>query len=210
VKSGGPKEVSGSSRSGRTLTAFLGAFDGGLFAFVPCRKRRPGCHEDSLTFENAARGVDDFESVPISFEAMAFCRGVVLVGFTSSSLSSLSETDSCSSGIESRMRISSSRLTALIFLFVPRPAVDLTRGLTSSSSSSDPLNALDSCNQLTSPQPDPLTESASAFLLRLPFPPFGIFGLISTPSGIFCSSFTNAVVRPPTSIHSIVAGFPSG
>jgi hypothetical protein len=43
-----------------------------------------------------------------------------------------------------------------------------------------------------------------------PFPPLVIFGLISTPSGILCNSLTKAVVLPPTSTKSIVAGKPSG
>lgn len=45
---------------------------------------------------------------------------------------------------------------------------------------------------------------------RLPLPPRLFFGLMPTPSGIFCNSATTAVVRPPTSINSIVAGLPLG
>lgn len=63
-----------------------------------------------------------------------------------------------------------------------------------------------------------LTDSSPFFrffevdfvLAPLPFPPLGTLGLISTPSGIFCTSVTTAVVRPPTSMNVIVAGRPLG
>lgn len=50
----------------------------------------------------------------------------------------------------------------------------------------------------------------SALRFFAPLPPLVIFALISTPSGIFCNSLTKAVVLPPTSTKSIVAGVPSG
>jgi hypothetical protein len=55
-----------------------------------------------------------------------------------------------------------------------------------------------------------LRTDPPAFRFLAPLPPFVIFALISTPSGIFCNSLTSAVVLPPTSTKSIVAGEPSG